>query len=59
MSDKKKIIRIAMIPVLTDKLLENQLIYINQLYDVTAVCSKRKGLIEIGKKKDASFLIWN
>jgi glycosyltransferase involved in cell wall biosynthesis len=51
MSDKKKIIRIATVPLSLDKLLENQLNYINQFYDVTAVSSNKEELIRIGKKE--------
>src|SRR4051812_19014975 len=51
MSDKKKIIRIATVPLSLDKLLENQLNYINQFYKVTAVSSSKEALIKIGKKE--------
>jgi glycosyltransferase involved in cell wall biosynthesis len=51
MSDKKKIIRIATVPLSLDKLLENQLNYINQFYEVTAVSSNEEELIKIGKKE--------
>jgi glycosyltransferase involved in cell wall biosynthesis len=51
MSDKRKIVRIATVPLSLDKLLENQLKYINQYYEITAVSSNKEELIKIGKKE--------
>ncbi len=46
----KKLIRITTVPVSLDKLLGNQLTFINQFYEVTAVSSDRKELKRIARK---------
>ena len=46
----KKLIRITTIPLSLDKLLGEQLSYVNQFYEVTAVSADRKELERIGAK---------
>lgn len=46
----KKLIRITTVPVSLDKLLGNQLTFINQYYEVTAVSADRKELKRIARK---------
>ena len=46
----KKLIRITTIPLSLEKLLEGQLIYMNQYYEVTAVAAERERLEKYGEK---------
>lgn len=45
----KKLVRITTIPVSLEKLLENQLNYMRQFYDVTAISSDKPSLEQVGK----------
>lgn len=46
---KGKLIRITTVPVSLEKLLENQLNYMSQYYDVTAISSDKPNLERVGK----------
>lgn len=46
---KKKLIRITTVPISLEKLLENQLGYMKQYYDVTAISSDRVSLERVGR----------
>ncbi|MBZ9631470.1 glycosyltransferase family 4 protein [Salegentibacter sp. LM13S] len=46
----KKLIRITTIPLSLEKLLEGQLTYMNQYYEVTAVAAEKERLEKYGKK---------
>lgn len=46
----KKLIRITTIPLSLEKLLEGQLSYMNQYYEVTAVAAEKERLEQFGKK---------
>ncbi len=46
----KKLIRITTIPLSLEKLLEGQLTYMNQFYEVTAVSAEKERLEQYGKK---------
>jgi len=48
---KKRLIRITTVPLSLDKLLEGQLRFMNEWYDVTAVSSEKDYLEQIGKKE--------
>jgi glycosyltransferase involved in cell wall biosynthesis len=48
---KKKLIRITTVPLSLDKLLEGQLHFMSQFYDVIAVSSEKEYLEKIGKKE--------
>lgn len=49
---RKKLIRITTVPLSLDKLLEGQLRYMNDFYDVIAVSSEKDYLEKIGKKEN-------
>lgn len=49
---KKTLIRITTVPLSLDKLLEGQLRFINDFYNVTAVSSEKKYLKKIGKREN-------
>ena len=51
---KKKLIRITTIPISLEKLLEGQLVYMSQYYDVTAVSSEADNLKKLGLKEGVS-----
>ena len=51
---KKKLIRITTVPLSLDKLLEGQLRFMNELYEVIAVSSEKEYLDKIGKKENVS-----
>lgn len=51
MSSKKKLIRITTIPLSLEKLLENQLSFMSQYYEVTAIASDEKRLKEFGDRE--------
>lgn len=51
---KKKLIRITTVPLSLDKLLEGQLRFMNELYEVIAVSSEKEYLEKIGKKENVS-----
>ena len=46
----KKLVRITTVPVSLDKLLGNQLHFMNEHYEVTAVSSDRDSLSKIAEK---------
>ena len=48
----KKLIRISTVPISLEKLLENQLGFMNQFYDVTAISSDEERLTEFGKNQE-------
>lgn len=48
---KKKLIRITTVPISLEKLLENQLKYMSDFYEVKAVSSEEKRLQEFGKSQ--------
>jgi glycosyltransferase involved in cell wall biosynthesis len=50
----KKLIRITTVPVSLEKLLENQLGYMSQYYDVTAISSDKINLERVGKLQGVS-----
>jgi glycosyltransferase involved in cell wall biosynthesis len=49
---KKKLIRITTVPLSLDKLLEGQLRFMNEFYDVTAISSEKEYLQKIGKREN-------
>lgn len=51
---KKKLIRITTIPLSLDKLLEGQLLFMNDYYDVVAVSSEKEYLEKIGKRENVA-----
>ncbi|MBL7886959.1 MAG: glycosyltransferase family 4 protein [Flavobacterium sp.] len=51
---KKKLIRITTVPLSLDKLLEGQLRFMNEFYDVIAVSSEKEYLEKIGAKENVS-----
>lgn len=51
---KKKLIRITTVPLSLDKLLEGQLHFMNEFYDVVAVSSEKEYLEKIGKKENVT-----
>jgi glycosyltransferase involved in cell wall biosynthesis len=51
---KKKLIRITTVPLSLDKLLEGQLSFMNELYEVIAVSSEKEYLEKIGQKENIS-----
>lgn len=51
---KKKLIRITTVPLSLDKLLEGQLRFMNEFYEVIAVSSEKEYLEKIGKKENVS-----
>ncbi|MGV7105380.1 glycosyltransferase family 4 protein [Flavobacterium sp. U410] len=56
MTKKTKLIRITTVPVSLDKLLEGQLGYMNQFYEVIAISSDIQYLQEIAEKENVRFL---
>ncbi|WP_285060288.1 glycosyltransferase family 4 protein [Pedobacter ginsengisoli] len=48
---KSKLVRITTIPISLEKLLENQLRFMDQYFEVIAVSSDRKGLEKVGSKE--------
>lgn len=48
---KKKVLRIATVPVSLDVLLKGQLKMLNEMYEVVAVSSPGKELEEVGKRE--------
>ena len=48
----KKLIRISTVPISLEKLLENQLGFMNQFYDVTAISSDEERVTEFGKNQE-------
>ena len=46
---KSKLIRITTVPISLEKLLENQLTFMNEFYDVTAISSDKVRLEKFGK----------
>lgn len=46
-----KLIRVTTVPISLEKLLENQLKYMNDFYEVIVVSSDKKNLKEVGKKQ--------
>jgi len=51
---KKKLIRITTVPVSLEKLLENQLGFMQQYYDVTAISSDKTNLERVGRLQGVS-----
>lgn len=51
---KKRLIRITTVPLSLDKLLEGQLRFMNEFYEVIAVSSEKEYLEKIGKKENVS-----
>lgn len=51
---KKKLIRITTVPVSLEKLLENQLGFMQQYYDVTAISSDKMNLERVGRLQGVS-----
>ena len=51
---KKKLIRITTVPVSLEKLLENQLGFMQQYYDVTAISSDKSNLERVGRLQGVS-----
>lgn len=51
---KKKLIRITTVPLSLDKLLEGQLCFMNEYYDVVAVSSEKEYLEKIGKRENVA-----
>lgn len=47
----KKLIRITTVPLSLDKLLEGQLAFMSQYYDITAISSEKEYLQKIGKRE--------
>lgn len=47
----RKLVRITTVPMSLNKLLENQLSYMNNHYKVIAVSSDKEKLVEVGKKE--------
>ena len=54
MKIKKKLVRITTVPISLEKLLENQLKYMNEYYDVIAVSSNESLLKEVGMDQGVS-----
>lgn len=54
MLNKKKLIRITTVPISLEKLLENQLRFMNQYYNVTAISSNKPGLQLVGQLQEVS-----
>jgi glycosyltransferase involved in cell wall biosynthesis len=55
---QKKLIRITTVPLSLEKLLEGQLAYMQQFYEVTAVCAEKERLQRFGKaNKVATFWV--
>ncbi|QBN19827.1 glycosyltransferase family 1 protein [Flavobacterium nackdongense] len=50
----KKLVRITTVPISLEKLLENQLRFMSQYYDVTAISSDKERLEYIGKQQKVS-----
>lgn len=50
----KKLVRITTVPISLEKLLENQLNYMNQYYAVTAISSDKPNLERVGKLQDVA-----
>ena len=50
--NKKKLIRITTVPLSLDKLLEGQLRFMTDYYDVTAISSEKEYLEKIGKREN-------
>jgi len=50
----KKLVRITTVPISLAKLLENQLKFMSQYYDVTAISSDKQHLDQIGKQQKVS-----
>ena len=48
---KSKLIRITTVPISLEKLLENQIRFMNQFYDVTAISSEKERLDKFGKNQ--------
>lgn len=51
---KEKLIRITTVPISLEKLLEGQMAYMSQFYDVTAVSSEAENLKKLGTKEGVS-----
>ena len=51
---KLKLIRVTTVPISLEKLLEGQLTYMQQYYDVTAVSSEKERLEEFGETNDVA-----
>ena len=49
---RKKLIRITTVPISLEKLLENQLRFMNQFFDITAVSSEKERLEKFGKNQE-------
>lgn len=57
-SMQKKLIRITTVPISLEKLLEGQLTYMKQFYEVTAISAEKERLQEFGKaNKVATFFV--
>ncbi|MGI9526120.1 MAG: glycosyltransferase family 4 protein [Weeksellaceae bacterium] len=52
MSDKPKLIRITTVPLSLDKLLEGQLEYMSQFYDITAISAYDNGYLKIVAERE-------
>ena len=55
LKNKKKLVRITTVPLSIDKLLEGQLSYINNFYDVTTISSELEYLKRCAKKENVKF----
>ncbi|MGB0879303.1 MAG: glycosyltransferase family 4 protein [Polaribacter sp.] len=51
---KPKLIRITTVPLSLEKLLENQLEFMSEFYDITAVSSDKEGLVAFGKNQNVN-----
>ena len=49
---KKKLIRITTVPISLEKLLENQLHFMNKYYAVTAISSEKENLMRVGQLQE-------
>ena len=49
---KKKLIRVTTVPISLEKLLENQLTFMDNYFDVTAISSDEENLLTFGKKNN-------